>query len=64
MKNYEELHATIIVGVVILGCLVLGALAETANCRARQRAADEKARCDSIGGIYSGNKCYVNGEEM
>ena len=54
---------------VVLAALAVGAICRLLNARSAARIeqdhlANRKARCDSIGGHFGGDKCYKNGEEM
>lgn len=63
-----RLIITIILAVV-LGVLAYGIIRQLSNASFAARTeldnlADRKARCDSIGGHFGGEKCYKDGEEM
>lgn len=63
-----RLIITIILAVV-LGVLAYGIIRQLSNASFAARIeldnlADRKARCDSIGGHFGGEKCYKDGEEM
>lgn len=45
-------------------CLIAWSIADGLQHSAMQKDADEAARCHSLGGTYSGNKCYIKGEEL
>ena len=54
---------------VVLGVLAYGIIRQLSNASLAVRIdldhlADRKARCDSIGGHFGGEKCYKDGEEM
>ena len=70
-KNRVELIGLIlsIMLAVALAALAAGAILQLSaeNYAARielDHLADRKARCDSIGGHFGGEKCYKDGEEM
>ena len=63
-----RLIITIILAIV-LGVLAYGIIRQLSNASFAARIeldnlADRKARCDSIGGHFGGEKCYKDGEEM
>lgn len=54
---------------IVLGVLAYGIIRQLSNASFTARIeldhlADRKARCDSIGGHFGGEKCYKDGEEM
>lgn len=54
---------------IVLGVLAYGIIRQLSNASLAVRIdldhlADRKARCDSIGGHFGGEKCYKDGEEM
>lgn len=70
-KNRAELIRLIIsiILAVVLAALAVGAICQLSNASFSARTeldhlADRKARCDSIGGHFGGEKCYKDGEEM
>lgn len=70
-KNRVELIKLImsIILAVVLGVLAYGIIRQLSNASFAARIeldnlADRKARCDSIGGHFGGEKCYKDGEEM
>ena len=70
-KNRVELIRLIIsiILAVVLGVLAFGIIRQLSDANSSARIeldhlADRKARCDSIGGHFGGEKCYKDGEEM
>lgn len=71
-KNRVELIGGLIMSmilVVVLAMLATGAIRQLSDADSAARIkldhlADRKARCDSIGGHFGGEKCYKDGEEM
>lgn len=59
-----NLGGLVLVIIISIGCLVLWALSSGWQHQAMQLDADKSARCNSLGGSYSGDKCYMDGEEV
>lgn len=70
-KNRKELIGLIISIILstVFAALAVGAICQLSGESSAARIeldhlADRKARCDSVGGYFGGEKCYKNGEEM
>lgn len=50
--------------VIVVLCAFAIALMNNESSEKWKAFAERKAYCDSIGGNYGTDKCYVNGEEM
>lgn len=60
----EEISRGVLVVLLLAICLIVWSIADGLQHSAMQKDADEAARCHSLGGTYSGNKCYIKGEEL
>lgn len=69
MKTEKGETIALIIGIfvatviVVLCAFVLG-LANEKSSEEWKAFEERKTYCDSIGGYYGADKCYVNGEEM
>lgn len=62
--NEHNLSQGVLVVLLLAICLIAWALADGLQHSTIQKDADEAARCHSLDGTYSGNKCYIKGEEL